>query len=84
MIKKTEDEVKEEPKSKLPKIGDTVHVVQMNGFHSAALVTKVDKESNVLGMFVTRDDDVKDHYYVENLPYSEAAKPNTWHFVEKE
>lgn len=68
---------------KLPAVGDTVHVVQMNGFHSAALVTKVDKGTGALSLFVTRDDDVKDHYFVEGLPYSEEANPGTWHFIEK-
>ena len=91
-VEKTEpvvEEVKAEAQKKevavkKPKVGDIIHVVQTNGFHSAALVTGVDEESGALKLFVTRDDDVKDHYYAEGLPFSEVANPGTWHWPEKE
>jgi len=70
-------------KVKSVSIGDTVHIVQANGFHSSALVTKVN-EDGTINLFVTRDDDVKDHYYLEFSAYSKEATPGTWHWPEKE
>lgn len=64
-------------------VGDTVHFVQVNGFHSAALAVGVN-EDGTLGLFVTRDDDVKDHYFVASASFSGDIVPGTWHRIEKE
>ena len=60
-----------------------VHYVQPDGTHSAATVKHVhNKDTGVVDLSITRDDDIKESYTRRTVVYSKNPKPYTWHFIE--
>jgi hypothetical protein len=58
-------------------VGKTVHAVLEDGFHAAAIVSRVvDVKKSVVDVHVYVAGEV---VYARNVPYSKEPKPGTWH-----
>lgn len=73
---------KAEKSEEKPVAGQTIHFTEANGFHSVALVTRVNKDGS-LNLFVMRADDVTDNRSVRDVKQSEGAEPGYWHWIEE-
>ena len=62
--------------------GAQVHYVQPNGAHSTATVTRVhNKDTGVVDLSITRDDEIKDNYSASTVVYSRDPRPYSWHWI---